>query len=96
MRGLLVDRLGFERIVEDAAGHTWVVPRRFVPGESHFKWYGTIRRGNEEMKRAHSMAEYLRREVRQLEGTIKNLREENGELALELRRSSLNGSQDGT
>lgn len=101
MKAILVDRLGFERAFDDAAGDRIIVPRRFVPGQSEFHWYGpTVRDGEqvyeyrevddmaEEVKKAHSMADYLRGEIRQLQGTIRNLQEENGEMALELRRAS--------
>jgi hypothetical protein len=100
MKALLVDRLGFERVTkEEALGHTFIVPRRFVPGQSEFKWFGPIHRDGEElieyreaddmaeeMKQAHSMTEYLRGEVRRLEGVVRRLEQENGALALELKR----------
>lgn len=99
MKGLLVDRLGFERLVENAEGHTFVVPRRFVPGQSHFERFGPLMRNGEEvieyrekddmeeeLRRAHSMSEYLRSEVRRLEGTVRSLEAENGRMALDLHR----------
>lgn len=101
MKGLLVDRLGFERIVQHAEGHTFVVPRRFGPGQSHFEWYGRVERNGEELieyrekddmaeelKRAHSMSEHLRGEVRRLESIVRNLEAENGRLALDLHRGA--------
>ncbi len=107
MKAILVDRLGFERIFDDAAGNKIIVPRRFVPGQSEFHRYGpAVRDGkdvyeyrevddmSEEMKKAHSMADYLRSEIRQLQGTIRSLQEENGAMALELRRAGQTGSAD--
>ena len=101
MKGLLVDRLGFERIVDGADGVKVIVPRRFAPGTSEFHWHGPVVRDgeelhefrevddmSEELKREHSTIAFLRDRVRALEGTIRGLNEENGALALDLRRST--------
>lgn len=102
MRALLVDRLGFERIEPGAAaGEKYIVPRKFVPGQSVFHVYGPVYRGGEEimeyrevddmpeeLKRVHETVGYLRGEIRRLEGTVRTLEQENGALALDLRRTS--------
>lgn len=99
MKVLLVDRLGFERVTTGDVCKSWIVPRRFQPGQSVFEWYGkAIRDGDEvieyrerddtseELKAVHETADYLRREIRRLKSVIRGLEEENGAMALELRR----------
>lgn len=99
MRALLVDRLGFERIEREAAGNRWIVPRRFQPGQSEFEWFGPVTRNGEELieyrevddtaeelKAVHRHSDYLRGEVRRLEGRLVDLEGENAALALELHR----------
>lgn len=99
MRALLVDRLGFERIADEAAGIRYHVPRKFVPGTSDFHRYGPVRRNgeefmeyreaddmSEELKKEHDHVAYLRGEIRRLEGRVRSLEEENGGLALALHR----------
>lgn len=98
-RALLVDRLGFERIEAEALGNRYIVRRRFVPGQSEFEWFGPVIRNGEELieyrevddmaeelKSAHRHSDYLRGEVRRLEGQLRDLEGENAALALELHR----------
>ena len=85
-RALLVDRLGFERIEPEAAGNRYIVIRRFVPGQSEFEWYGPVVRNGEELieyrevddmsaelKEAHRRSDYLRTEIRRLEGRLREM-----------------------
>jgi hypothetical protein len=100
MKALLVDRLGFERIETGLAGERIIVPRKFVDGQSEFHIYGPVHRNGEELmefrevddmteelQKAHSTANYLRGEIRRLEGTIRHLEGENGALALQIHRT---------
>ncbi len=99
MKVLLVDRCGFERETDGLAGHTIIVPRRFAPGQSHFRWHGEVQRDGEtlaeyreeddmpaELHRAYETADYLRDKIRRLESRVRSLESENGALALEIRR----------
>lgn len=99
MRALLVDRLGFEKILSAAEGNTIIYPRKFERGESSFVCVGrTAREGEEfseyrevddmaeELVHAYSSLEYARRECRRREARITSLESENGELALSLHR----------
>lgn len=101
MKALLIDRLGFERIEPQAVGETFIVPRKFVPGQSEFRRFGSVMRGgeefmeyrevddmDEELKRQHSVNDYLRGEIRRLEGSVRYLEQENGAIALKMHRSS--------
>lgn len=101
MKALLVDRLGFERVLDEsfAAGDFIVVPRKFVLGQSEFRHFGRVTRDGEEfaefrevddmtaeLKKAHGTIDWMRGEVRSLERTIRDNDGELARMSLDLRR----------